>query len=109
MSLFPNDDHNLIFFKLKESWKGYADALRKEDREAFLEMLDKCYSYGRTINAKSEPFPNEALLMSLVFSQYKMINWLIPKVTELSTKLSSSSLSLSIAAELDGEEERQDI
>jgi hypothetical protein len=25
--------------------------------------------------------------MSLVFSQYKMINWLVPKVAELSAKL----------------------
>jgi hypothetical protein len=25
--------------------------------------------------------------MSLVFSQYKMINWLVPKIAELSAKL----------------------
>jgi hypothetical protein len=27
------------------------------------------------------------MLMSLVFSQYKMINWLVPKIAELSAKL----------------------
>lgn len=84
MSLFPTDD---ILAKLQEQWKGYADALRQEDKEAFLTMIEKCYSHAAAINAKSESFPNEALLVSLVFSQYKMINWLVPKVAELSAKL----------------------
>lgn len=84
MSLFPTDD---ILAKLQEQWKCYADALRQEDKEAFLTMIEKCYAHAAAINAKGEPFPNEALLMSLVFSQYKMINWLVPKVAELSAKL----------------------
>ncbi len=84
MSLFPTDD---ILAKLQEQWKGYADALRQEDKEAFLTMIEKCYAHAAAINAKGEPFPNEALLMSLVFSQYKMINWLVPKIAELSAKL----------------------
>ena len=84
MSLFPTDD---ILAKLQEQWKGYVDALRQEDKEAFLTMIEKCYAHAAAINAKGEPFPNEALLMSLVFSQYKMINWLVPKVAELSAKL----------------------
>jgi hypothetical protein len=84
MSLFPTDD---ILAKLQLQWKGYADALRHEDRGAFLTMIQKCYAHAAAINAKGEPFPNEALLMPLVFSQYKMINWLVPKVAELSVKL----------------------
>ena len=84
MSLFPTDD---ILAKLQEQWKGYADALRQEDKEAFLTMIEKCYAHAAAINAKGEPFPNEALLMSLIFSQYKMINWLVPKVAELSAML----------------------
>jgi hypothetical protein len=85
MSLFPTDD---ILAKLQEQWKGYADALRQEDREAFFTMMEKCYAHAASINAKGEPFPNEALLMSLVFSQYKMINWLVPKLSELSKEIS---------------------
>lgn len=84
MSLFPNDD---ILAKLQEQWKGYADALRQEDKVAFLTMIEKCYAHAAAINAKGEPFPNEALLMSLVFSQYKMINWLVPKLAEFSKKI----------------------
>jgi hypothetical protein len=84
MSLFPTDD---ILTKLQEQWREYANALRQEDKEAFLTMIEKCYAHAAAINAKGEPFPNEALLVSLVFSQYKMINWLVPKVAELSAKL----------------------
>jgi hypothetical protein len=54
MSLFPTDD---ILAKLQEQWKGYADALRQEDKEAFLTMIEKCYAHAAAINAKGEPFP----------------------------------------------------
>ncbi len=84
MSLFPDKD---TVGRLKEAWRGYADALRQEDREAFLTMIEKCYAHGAEINAKGEPFPNEALLVSLVFSQYQMINWLVPKIAELSKQI----------------------
>ena len=92
MSLFPDKDD--ILSRLQSGWKGYADILQKEDREAFLTMMDKCYAYAAAINAKGEPFPNEALLMTLVFSQFKMIDRLVQKVAELSkvlAKLQSSN------------------
>jgi hypothetical protein len=84
MNLFPTDD---ILTKLQQQWKGYADALRQQDREAFFTMIEKCYAHAAAINAKGEPFPNEALLMTLVLSQYKMINWLVPKLAELSKEI----------------------
>lgn len=87
MSLFPDKDD--ILSRLQSGWKGYADILQKEDREAFLTMMDKCYAYAAAINAKGEPFPNEALLMALVFSQFKMINRLVTKVAELSKILAA--------------------
>ena len=88
MSLFPDKDD--ILSRLQGQWKGYTDALlRQEDREAFLTMIDKCYAYAAAINAKGEPFPNESLLMTLVFSQFKMIDRLITKVTELGRTLAT--------------------
>ena len=85
MNLFPADD---ILTKLQQQWKEYADALRQEDREAFFTMIEKCYAHAAAINAKDEPSPNEGLLMSLLFSQYNMINWLVPKLAELSKEIS---------------------
>jgi hypothetical protein len=84
MNLFPTDD---ILTTLHQQWKGYADALRQKDRESFFTMIEKCYAHAAAINAKGEPFPNEALLMTLVLSQYKMINWLVPKLAELSKEV----------------------
>jgi len=40
-------------------------------------MLNDCHRYSNAINAKGKPFPAEALLMTLVFIQHRMINWLI--------------------------------
>lgn len=76
MILFPNED---ILAQELESWRGFADALREEDRTLFLRMLDECYQYIDSINSKGEYFSTESLLMSLVFVQHKIINWLINK------------------------------
>jgi hypothetical protein len=76
MILFPNED---ILAQELESWRGFADALREEDRTLFLRMLDECYQFIDSINSKGEYFSTESLLMSLVFVQHKIINWLINK------------------------------
>jgi hypothetical protein len=74
VSLFPNED---VLTKEIESWKGFADNIRSEkDRQLFNKMLNDCYKYATAINAKGEPFPTEPLIMSLLLSQHKMIEWL---------------------------------
>jgi hypothetical protein len=81
MSLFPNED---ILIKEIESWKGFADILPDdEDRKMFMKMLNNCYKYAKAINAKAQPFPAEPVIMALVFSQHKMIEWLEPKINIL--------------------------
>lgn len=75
MSLFPNKDD--ILTKEIESWNGFADSLRQDDRRLFIEMLDDCYKYAAAINVKGEPFPTDSLLMALLLSQQKMIDSLI--------------------------------
>ena len=56
-----------------ESWKGFGDALKAEDRELFTEMLRQCYEYIPSMHAKASPFTAEALLMSILFAQHKRI------------------------------------
>lgn len=73
MSLFPDED---ILTKEIESWKGFADRLPDEDRETFTKMLDDCYKYSKAINAKGRPFPTEPMIMALLLSQHKLIEWL---------------------------------
>jgi hypothetical protein len=80
LSLFPNED---ILTKEIESWKAFADSLSsKEDRELFKTMLNDCYKYSAAINAKGEPFPAEPLIMALLLSQHKMIDWLTVQISK---------------------------
>lgn len=70
-NLFPYND---IITKEIESWKSYADCLRKHDRELFYDMLKSCYKYSSAINAKvKEDYfsTTTAVIMSVLIEQYK--------------------------------------
>jgi hypothetical protein len=69
-----------------ESWKGFGDALKAEDRELFIEMLRECHEYIPSMHAKASPFSAEALLMSILFVQHKRIGRLAKVVEELRKK-----------------------
>ena len=74
MSLFPDED---VLTKEIESCKGFADGLSaEEDRRVFMKMLNDCYKYAKAINSRGQPFPAEPVIMSLLFSQHKVIEWL---------------------------------
>jgi hypothetical protein len=80
MSLFPKED---ILTKEIESWRSFLDNLSsKEDRELFEKMLNDCYKYAAAINAKGQPFPTELLIMALLLSQHKMIDWLSKQISK---------------------------
>ncbi len=65
-----------------ESWKnGFAYALRTEDRELFMEMIEDCNKYGDAINAKGELFTTESLFIALIMEQQKMIKELIAQIS----------------------------
>jgi hypothetical protein len=66
-----------------DSWQRFADALRAEDRALFNEMLRLCHEYFPAIQARDSPFPTEALFMSLLLVQHKMIVWLAAEVEKL--------------------------
>jgi hypothetical protein len=69
-----------------ESWKGFGDALKAEDRELFTEMMRQCYEYIPSMHAKASPFTAEALLMSILFAQHKRIARLVKEMEELRKK-----------------------
>jgi hypothetical protein len=79
MSLVPNED---ILTKEICSWKSFANSLSSsEDKELFMKMLNDCYEYASAINAKGEPFPSEPLIMALLLSQHKIIEWFTDKIS----------------------------
>jgi len=69
-----------------ESWRGFGDALKAEDRELFTEMLRECYEYIPSMHAKDSPFSAEALLMSILFAQHKRIVRLAREIEALREK-----------------------
>jgi hypothetical protein len=85
MSLFPYDDD--ILAKVKEQWRGYLEAQRQEEREAFLEMIDDCYPFIGAIIAKGTPFFTDTVIMSMAFGQFKKNKRLLVKVAELQEKI----------------------
>lgn len=69
-----------VAYRLKEeidSWRPYAEALRKEDREVFREMMNSvAASYNDAINRAERGYDTEAVMMSILLNQQKTITWL---------------------------------
>ncbi|HJT46825.1 MAG TPA: hypothetical protein VJ729_01495 [Nitrososphaeraceae archaeon] len=85
MSLFPNDD---VLTKEIESWRTFTNNLNSQEyKEIFDKMLSDCYRYADAINAKGGPFPTDSLLISLLLSQQKMIDWLSSQVCNNSNRV----------------------
>jgi hypothetical protein len=74
MSLFPDED---ILTKEIEAWRGFVEKLPSEDDKAIMtKLLNDCYKYAVAINSHDHPFPAEAVIMTLLLSQHKLINQL---------------------------------
>jgi len=80
LSLNPSDD---ILTQIIKSYEGYADLLRGQEQKEFDEMLRLCYRYAEAINAKGEPFPEEAVIMTLLFKQHLIIKELKRAIEKL--------------------------
>jgi hypothetical protein len=69
--------------KLNRGKDLFADTIpSEEDRKTFMKMLNGCYKYAKAINAKTQPFPSESVIMALLFSQHKIIEWLEGQISE---------------------------
>jgi hypothetical protein len=60
--------------------------LHGQERKEFDEMLRFCYRYAEAINAKREPFPEEAVIITLLFRQHLIIKQLKQVVEKLRKK-----------------------
>jgi hypothetical protein len=49
-------------------WKGFANALRREDREAFETLMDACRSYASAGGNATQPVLFEPMTMSMLLS-----------------------------------------
>lgn len=67
-NLFPYDN---IITKEIDSWKSYADCLRKQDRKLFYEMLNSCYKYSPAITVQGKEYSTTSALMSILLEHHK--------------------------------------
>jgi hypothetical protein len=64
-------------------WNGFGRALRKEDREAFEELIDMCRSFASESNNATNPIIFEPMVMSILLSQQKKLQNLHYKLYEV--------------------------
>ena len=54
-------------------WKGFANALRKEDREAFEALMDACRGYASAGSNAVQPILFEPMILSMLLSQQVLL------------------------------------
>ena len=54
-----------------KKWEGFLKALRREDREAFEELMNACRRYASAAGAATRPIIAEAMFMSILLSHQK--------------------------------------
>jgi hypothetical protein len=55
------------------SWNGFARALRKDDHEAFEEIMDMCRGYASEAGNATNPILVELFIVSILLAQQKRI------------------------------------
>ena len=45
-------------------------------------MINDCYKYATAIKAKGQPSPAKPIIMALLLSQHKMIDWLTKQISK---------------------------
>jgi hypothetical protein len=80
MTLDPKDD---LVMQVIKSYEGYRDTLNGEKRKRFNEMMSLCYQFAEAINAKGEPFTEEAAIMSILLKQHILIQYLQDEIAKL--------------------------
>jgi len=72
-----------------QRWSGFARALRKEDRAAFEQLIDICRNYASAGSNATRPVLFEAMVMSVLLHQQKLLNKLEKELNAVSIQSSS--------------------
>ena len=73
-----------------QRWNGFARALRKEDREAFEQLIDICRNYASAGSNATRPVLFEPMVLSILLDQQKALNRLKKDLLAASKQLSAS-------------------
>jgi hypothetical protein len=73
------------------TWDGFARALRKDDREAFDELMGMCRSFAMASSNATNPIIFEPIIMSILLAQQVRIRTLEKKLNAIKSEANSSS------------------
>jgi len=73
-----------------QRWSGFARALRKEDRDAFEQLIDICRNYASAGSNATRPVLFEPMVLSILLDQQKTLNRLKKELLAASKQSSSS-------------------
>jgi hypothetical protein len=73
-----------------QKWKGFADALRSDDTEAFEQIMDACRNHASAGSNATRPTLFEPMVMSILLSQQKKITRLERELDAIKQKLNQS-------------------
>ena len=65
------------------NWRMFANVLYQEDQEMFAKMMSEAREYAKAAKKAPTKEPAEALIMTLIFQQQKIIARLLDAVTKL--------------------------
>ena len=84
------DNSDIRFFEEeKKTWDSFKVSLRTEDRELFREMLSLCSKYATAIRVSSKP-SSEALFITILFLQHRILKWVESDVKRLREEIQES-------------------
>jgi hypothetical protein len=72
-------------------WNGFARALRREDREAFDELMDECRSYASESSNATNPIIFEPMVICILLAQQKRILQLERKLQTIKIEVPNPS------------------
>ena len=73
-------------------WNGFARALRKEDREAFEELMDSCRNNAMAAGNATNPIIFEPMVMSILLGQQKRLQKLEQELKVFEKTYQASSI-----------------
>ena len=73
-------------------WNGFARALRKEDREAFEELMDSCRNNAMAAGNATNPIIFEPMVMSILLGQQKRLRKLEQELKVFEKTYQASSI-----------------
>ncbi|MBN1784957.1 MAG: hypothetical protein JW815_04400 [Candidatus Bathyarchaeota archaeon] len=73
------ESYRMALDREAQRWIGFARALRKEDRVVFEQLMDICRNYASAGSNATRPVMFEAMIMSVLLHQQKILNKLEKK------------------------------